>query len=304
MNSPGASRGHTQRYLQRLLGESGLAPRSSLGQCFLIDLNLLDLLVEAAELERSDFVLEVGAGTGSLTQRLAAGAGAVVSVEIDRGLYGLAQHSIEPHGNVRLLHEDILERKNALNPAVMEACDSAIRETSPSRLKVVANLPYVVATPVISLLLTGPRLWDRMVVTIQKELADRLMARPGTKDYGSFSVMAAAVGDVELLRELSGSVFWPRPRVASAFVRIRPRAERRDAIRNLPLFSQFTRAVMIHRRKVLRSAMSSACPRVPKPEIDAFLERLGFGRQTRAESLEAADFVRLANEIPQQWVGS
>src|SRR5262245_59998850 len=123
MNVAGSSRGHSQRYLQQILGAHGLSPRSSLGQCFLTDLNLLGILVDAAELGHGDFVLEVGAGTGSLTQRLAARAGSIVSVEIDRGLYRLAAAAVEHVANVRLIEADILARKNALNPLVLEAID-------------------------------------------------------------------------------------------------------------------------------------------------------------------------------------
>jgi 16S rRNA (adenine1518-N6/adenine1519-N6)-dimethyltransferase len=316
MNEHRHSRGHSQNYLRQLLSERGLAPRSSLGQCFLTDLNLLDILVAAADLSRDDLVLEIGTGTGSLTQRLAAAAGAVLSVEIDPGLFDLARETVGLLPNVRLMQADILERKNSLNPDVLAAIDeltSAVHDApltdqhSPlvrARLKLVANLPYVVATPVISLLLLDGRPWDRIVVTIQKELADRLLAAPGTKDYGHLSVLIQSLANVELLRELPPTAFWPRPKVASAFVRITPQAAKRAAVRHLQTFFRFTRGVMLHRRKVLRVAMHSMLSGVSKAAVDQFLLGLSIGPQTRAESLPAPEFVRLANNLPREWCES
>lgn len=301
MNSLRHARGHTQNYLRQLLTERGLAPRSSLGQCFLTDLNLLDILVDAADLTADDSVLEVGTGTGSLTLQLAARARSVLSVEIDNGLFQLASEGMRDSPNITVLHADILQKKNSLNPEVLAAVDRLAPPDSPVRRKLVANLPYVVATPVISLLLLDDRPWDRFLVTIQKELADRLLALPGTKDYGHMSVLAQSLADIELLRELPPTVFWPRPKVWSAFVRITPRPAKRAAIRHLPTFFQFTRGVMLHRRKILRVAMSSMLNGVTKTAVDEFLLGLSIDSKSRAESLPASEFVRLANNLPREW---
>jgi 16S rRNA (adenine1518-N6/adenine1519-N6)-dimethyltransferase len=301
MNSHRHARGHSQNYLRQILAERKLAPRSSLGQCFLTDLNLLDILVDAAAPTTDDFVLEVGAGTGSLTLRLAARAGAVLAVEIDDGLFELASETVREFPNVTVLHSDILQRKNALNPEVVAAVDRLAPQKPLGCRMLIANLPYVVATPVICLLLLDDRPWDRIVVTIQRELADRLLAEPGEKDYGHLSVLTQSLADVELLRELPPSVFWPQPKVASAFVRITPRPAKRTEIRHLPTFFRFTRGVMLHRRKMLRVSMSSMLRGVSKAEIDGFLVGLSIDPQRRAESLPAADFVRLANELPRPW---
>jgi 16S rRNA (adenine1518-N6/adenine1519-N6)-dimethyltransferase len=302
MTLAGASRGHTQRHIQQLLGSRGLVPRSSLGQCFLTDLNLLDILLDAADVGLDDLVLEVGTGTGSLTSRLASRARAVLSVELDRGLCGLASESLSEFGNVRLLQADILANKNSLNPEVLQAVDQFAAIGAAAKLKLVANLPYAVATPVISLILLDERPWERLVVTIQKELADRLMARPRTKDYGSLSIATQALGQVELLRELPPSAFWPRPAVWSAFVRIQPCPAKRAAIRDVRTFSKFVRGVMLHRRKVLRTAMSSLCSQVSKSEIDTFLTGQGIDLRTRAEALTPEEFVSLSNQLPSGWV--
>ena len=302
MNSIRMSRGHTQAYLRQLLTRHGLMPRTALGQCFLTDLNLLDILVDAADLSPTDFVLEIGAGTGSLTQRLAARAGTVLSVEIDRGLFELAQESTRSLTNLRILHTDILRRKNALHPDVLEAIEELAPPGTSLRRKVVANLPYAVATPVICLLLTGHIPWERIVVTIQKELADRLIARPSTKDYGSLSVIAQSLADIEILRELPPSAFWPRPKVWSAFIKLVPSSSRRATVGNLLQFCALTRAVLVHRRKVLRTALHAACANLPKDAIDNFLASLAIDPHTRAESLEPQEFVRLSNHLPTGWL--
>ena len=287
-------RGHTQGYLRRLLSEHRLRPRPSLGQCFLIDLNLLDILLEAAQLCGDELVLEVGSGTGSLTRRLTEQAGAVLSVEIDSGFYRLAQQNLRDCKNVVLLHADILKNKNALNPQVLASLGELACSYELPRRKLAANLPYCVATPVISLLLLEEHPWDRFVVTIQKELADRMIAAPGTKDYGGLSVVAQSLAKVELVRTLPRSVFWPRPKVSSAIVSIRPDAEKRAAIFCVGSFVRFVRGVMSHRRKNLRRALSAAMPGVAMSQIDQCLERLALDPQTRAEALGPEQFIELA----------
>src|SRR5262245_40915009 len=216
----------TLSYLSRLLAERGMRPKGKLGQNFLIDLNLIDLIVRTAELSRADAVLEVGSGTGGLTARLADEAGAVVSVEVDPAFHGLAAELLADKPNVELVHGDALKHKNELNPEVLAAWDRRAAAHGCTVRKLVANLPYVVATPVIAnLLLDRPP--ERMVVTVQWEIAERLTAGPGLKDYGALAVLAQSLADVEIVRRLGPSVFWPRPQVDSAIVRITPRDDKR-----------------------------------------------------------------------------
>lgn len=301
MNPPSPDRGQTQSYLRELLAERGLHPRASLGQCFLVDLNLLDLLVASGELNDRDFVLEIGAGTGSLTRRLAAAAGHVLAVEIDSHFHTLAQETVQDCANVTLLREDVLENKNTLNPAVIAAIERLAPAESPACRKLVANLPYNVATPLISLLLMSPIEWERFVVTVQKEVADRIVARPGTKDYGSLSVIAQAVAEVSVLRELPPSVFWPRPNVSSAIIRVDPSPARRAAAGDLKSLHHLVRGVMLHRRKNLRGALDGALSDASKSEIDRFLSEHGFDPLCRAEALSVNQFIRLASAWPAAW---
>jgi 16S rRNA (adenine1518-N6/adenine1519-N6)-dimethyltransferase len=232
------------------LAERGLRPKHSKGQCFLVDLNLLDVLLREAEVGPEDVVLEVGAGTGSLTRRLAERAAAVLSLELDRGFFELASEHVADCSNVTLICTDALKGKNRLNPVLVEQLQRLAPPQSPYRRKLVANLPYNIATPLLCLLLLRDEPWDRFVFTVQKEVADRLVAQPGTKQYGTVSVLVQAVADAELLRTLPPSVFWPQPKVHSAMVRIRPNPAKRAAIADL-FARHWLRAWKASRRRML-----------------------------------------------------
>lgn len=285
----------TQSYLRNLFAERGIKPKNKLGQNFLIDLNLLDLLLRAAELTPEDLVLEVGSGTGSLTLRLLEQAGALVSVELDPNFACLTDEVVtQGRDRVCLLHADVLKNKNELNPDVLQAMTDLARRTGTRWMKLVANLPYAVAVPVISNLLLTDLNVERMVVTVQWEIAERLMAVPGTKDYSALSVLMQSLSDVELVRRLPPAVFWPRPQVASAIVCIRPNAAKRAHVGDPHKFRRFLRDLYAHRRKNLRGALVSL-PGKPfsKGEVDAKLAELGIEGTSRAETLDVEQHLRL-----------
>jgi 16S rRNA (adenine1518-N6/adenine1519-N6)-dimethyltransferase len=284
----------TLSYLQKLFEEHDLRPKNKLGQNFLIDLNLIELIIRSAELTKEDLVLEVGTGTGSLTSRLAEAAGHVISVEIDPGFRALAAEILDGKPAVTLLLADILKNKNELNPDVLSLMRQRL-DNDLSQLKLVSNLPYVVATPVVSNLLLEALPVERMVVTVQWEIAARLTASPGSKDYGALSVLVQSLADVEIIRRLAPPVFWPRPKVDSAIVAVRPSASKRAHVGAVHRFRSFLRDLYVHRRKNLRGALSGwPSGRRDKSEVDSRLASLGIPGTIRAEELDIEQHLRLA----------
>jgi len=287
----------TLGYLRNLFEARGIHPKNKLGQNFLIDLNLLDVIVRAAELSREDIVVEVGSGTGGLTARLAEQAGSVLSVEIDRDFVELARNVIAGRPNVTLMEADILKNKNHLNPGVLAKLGELLQVSASPRLKLVANMPYAVATPVISNFLLSEFTFERMVVMVQLEIAERLLASPGTKDYGALAVLVQSLADAEPVRSrLSPAVFWPRPQVASSIIMIRPNPEKRAQVGDVMRLRHFLRDLYTHRRKNLRGALS-ALPAVhrDKSEVDRKLTELNLSGTVRAEDLDVAQHLRLCD---------
>ncbi|MDV6030848.1 MAG: ribosomal RNA small subunit methyltransferase A [Phycisphaera sp. RhM] len=289
----------TASYLSKRLAEAGLRPVSKYGQNFLIDLNLVDLIANSAELRKTDVVLEVGTGVGSLTSRLSDAAGAVLSIEIDMNLHQLASEELAGRPNVKLLQGDALRNKNSLRDDLKGlVVDAMQRIGHDARFLLVANLPYNVATPIISNLLHQTPPPDAMVVTIQKELAERIVATPGTKDYGALSIWIQSMCDAEIVRILGPKVFWPRPKVDSAVIRLDLDHQKRDAIADLDYFHQTVRALFFHRRKFLRSNVISAMKnRLDKSQVDEVLQSLGHGETARAEELSVEQIQQLVESL-------
>jgi 16S rRNA (adenine1518-N6/adenine1519-N6)-dimethyltransferase len=282
----------TLSFLKNLIAAYGLETKSKLGQNFLIDLNLIDLIGRTAELSSEDAVLEVGTGTGSLTARLAAEAGFVVTIEIDRAFQPVAEQVVGPKPNVRYLKGDCLAKKSELNPAMLKAWDEAAKKHL--RRKLVANLPYVIATPLISNLLVTDIPIERMVVMVQWEIAERLRAGPSTKDYNALSVLVQSLADVETVRKVLPANFHPRPKVDSAIVMIKPNAAKRREVGDAIKFRDFLRDLYVHRRKNLRGALAgSPRGRREKSDVDAKLKELGIDGNVRAEALDLAAHRRL-----------
>ncbi len=258
----------------------------------------MQVLLEAAAITPNDVVLEVGTGTGSLTALLAQKAAAVVTVEIDPQMFQLASEELHRVDNVVMLQVDALRTKNRLNPTVLEAVHAQLAAAPGRRFKMVANLPYNIATPILSNLLGEEQPPQTMTATIQKELAERIAARPGSKDYGALSIWIQAQCRVEILRILPPEVFWPRPKVSSAFLQITLDETLRRRILDRPFFHQFVRAMFCHRRKFLRSELSTVVKgRLGKPAVDAILSQLNLDGTARAESLDVETMLALCNAV-------
>jgi 16S rRNA (adenine1518-N6/adenine1519-N6)-dimethyltransferase len=288
----------TLSFLRRRLEEAGLRPATGLGQHFLIDLNLVEFLAASAEITPGDVVLEIGTGTGSLTALLAQRAAWVVSVEIDKRIHQLAREHLVGHSNVTLLLQDALESKHRIAANILEEVTARMAGFPGSRFLLVANLPYNIATLIITNFLLTPIVPHSMTVTIQKEVADRLVAEPSTKDYGALSVWVQSQCQVRVLRELPPNVFWPRPKVSSAIVRIVPSESLMQAIPDRPYFHWFTRRLFLHRRKLLRGTLMHIFPDLLSREqwMD-MLAGLGWPSDVRAEQLTWQDVLRLCESV-------
>ncbi|MBL8822821.1 MAG: ribosomal RNA small subunit methyltransferase A [Planctomycetia bacterium] len=294
----------TLSYLHQVFQTRGLEPKSKLGQCFLVDLNLMDLLVRSAELSSQDLALEIGCGTGSLTMKLAEAAGAVVGIEIDKGFFQLAHDLTRAWNNVDVLHGDVLKSKHILNPDWLQVVRDKAKLPGIQQIKLTANLPYVVATPVvINLLLLDDLPIERMVVMVQLEMAERLVAKPSTKDYNANSIFVQSLCDVEMVRKIGPKAFFPPPKVDSSIIRIWPRPEKRqqiiDSLGSVTRLHRFLHGLYLHRRKNLRGALYPLYrEQLDKPGLDQRIAGAGFDVQGRAEALTVEEHLRLCQALP------
>ncbi|MHC4706024.1 MAG: 16S rRNA (adenine(1518)-N(6)/adenine(1519)-N(6))-dimethyltransferase RsmA [Planctomycetota bacterium] len=242
----------TKHQIQQLLTSVGLSPNKRLGQHFLIDLNLMRLLVDSAHIKNTDIVLEVGCGTGSLTQALADKAGKVIAVERDKALAKIAETELAKAKNVQIIHADILETKHTISQTVTKAAQLCQRKLR-GHVLLVANLPYNIASPLILNLLSGPLIIDGMYITVQKEVAQRITAEPRQKHYGILSISLAATGDVKTIRMLKPTVFWPKPQISSAMVSFIRRRKKAARIQSPEIFNKVLHLFLQHRRKMLKN---------------------------------------------------
>ncbi len=293
---PAADR-QTLSFLLKRFKQAGIHPRTDLGQNFMIDLNLQRVLLETAQIGPDDVVLEVGTGTGGLTMLMAPLAAAVVSVEVDRNLHQLACEELFHVSNVTLLVHDALAGKSRIEPAILAEVEKHLAAAPGRRFKLVSNLPYHIATPLISNLLDLDRPPCTMTCTVQKEMADRLVAVPGTKDYGSLAIWVQSQCRTETVRILPPTVFWPRPKVSSAFVQITLDDALRGRIPDRAYFHAFVRAMFFHRRKFLRSELLAGQKQLDKGQVDDLLAKLGIDPTCRAETLSPDEMLRLCEGV-------
>ena len=246
----------TKRTIEQLLRQAGLRPRKRLGQHFLIDGNLMRRLVACAELAPDEAVLEVGPGTGGLTEQLLPLVAQLAAVEADRDLVALLTSRLGEAANFTLFAGDVLETKHALHPELRDWLASA----SGRPLKLVANLPYQIATPlVMNLLLDYPQV-TRFCFTVQREVGERVLAGPGSKAYGPLSIVAQALSAVQLVARVPGSAFWPVPQVESVMLRLDRGPTPFPSEAALRHFVRVVRETFEHRRKTLRAALKYVLP--------------------------------------------
>ena len=285
----------TKSQIRQLLESAGIQPNKHFGQHFLIDLNLMRLLVDSAEIKKDDIVLEAGCGTGSLTSMLIQKAGRVIAVELDHNLFRIAREQLSEFENLDLLNTDILQNKHTLSEQVTHFLSLA-RKNFAGRLLLIANLPYNAATPVMMNLITGDLRADEMCVTVQKEVADRMKASQGGSDYGVLSILMQATGDVEIIRILKPSVFWPRPQVDSAMVKFVRNESKVKLISDIGQLAKVVHLFLNHRRKTLH-----ACGRLEEATVlgidnwDEIFKKCSVNSQLRPDQVSPEQFVSIAS---------
>ena len=253
-------------------------------------------LIAAAEIQANDVVLEVGCGTGSFSEGIAEVAGHLVGVEYDHVLADIVERRIGGEDNVTIINADALENKNTLCLEAVAAVKEAQARLG-GRVLLVANLPYNVAASIMANLIIGDQLAaDVMYVTVQKEVAERMVAEVGDKRYGILSVRLAAAGNAEIIRMLSASVFWPAPKVESAMVQFKRDEAKAARIKDMQIFRDLLGLFMGHRRKMLKACTKLAEGKlVQVKDWPAVFEKCGVDGKLRAETLSADDYIELAN---------
>jgi 16S rRNA (adenine1518-N6/adenine1519-N6)-dimethyltransferase len=281
----------TPNRTKEILQKYGFSFKKSLGQNFLIDPNILRKITDAANLTQESGAIEIGPGIGALTEQLARACKKVVAFEIDQRLLPILNETLAPYSNVDIIHSDVL--KANVKEIIHE------RMAGIEDIMVVANLPYYVTTPIIMKLLTDSLPIRGLVVMLQKEVADRMTARPGTKDYGSLSIAVQYYTDVEIVMNVPKTVFVPQPNVDSAVIRLTRRSTPRAVVKDESFFFQVTKASFAQRRKTIFNNLSSQLPsgKEKKEAILAALEQANIDPKRRGETLTIEEFARLSDQL-------
>ena len=257
------------------------------GQNFLIDTGILEEIIEAAQITKDDFVLEIGPGIGTMTQYLCEAARAVVAVEIDTNLIPILKDTLAEYNNVDVLNEDILK---------VNISKLAEEKNNGKPIKVVANLPYYITTPIIMGLFESHVPIDSITIMVQKEVADRMQVGPGTKDYGALSLAVQYYAKPEIVANVPPNCFMPRPKVGSAVIRLTRHEQCPVEVEDEKFMFRVIRASFNQRRKTLANGLNNAPDiQVSKEDIAKALEELGVGASIRGETLTLEQFARLSN---------
>ena len=260
--------------------------RKSFGQNFLIDSNVVKKITDAADIKDDDVVLEIGPGIGTLTQHLAYAAGKVIAVEIDNRLIPVLEETLAPYDNIELINEDILK---------LDLDELLTTHKGSGRIKVIANLPYYVTTPVVTELLERSTLIESLTVMVQKEVAQRMDASAGTKDYGALTLAVRYYSEPHKITDVSPNCFMPRPDVTSAVIQLNIKKER-ITVADEKLMFKIIKASFGQRRKTLLNSLKNSDIAISKEQWESILERAGISAGVRGETLSLEDFARLADE--------
>ena len=270
-----------------VLNKYGFTFQKKFGQNFLIDPHVLDKIIRAAEITEDDFVLEIGPGMGTMTQYLAYAAREVYAVEIDKSLIPILEDTLSDYDNVTVINEDILK---------VDIAKLAEEKNGGRPIKVVANLPYYITTPIIMGLFENHVPIKSITVMVQKEVADRMQVGPGTKDYGALSLAVQYYAKPYIVANVPPNCFMPRPKVGSAVIRLERYENPPVTVEDEKLMFRLIRASFNQRRKTLANGLKNS-PELDytKEEIEAAIEALGRGASIRGEALTLEEFAKLAD---------
>ncbi|MDY6065703.1 MAG: 16S rRNA (adenine(1518)-N(6)/adenine(1519)-N(6))-dimethyltransferase RsmA [Finegoldia sp.] len=274
---------HQPSTIKEILNRFGFKFSKGLGQNFLIDDNILNSIIEGSEVDKDDYVLEVGPGFGTLTERLVDRAAKVYSVEIDQRLIEVLAYTVGSRDNFELINSDIL--KVDLNEL----------ERKGQKFKVIANLPYYITTPIIEHLFNYRDIIDTITVMVQKEVTDRMVAEPSSKNYSALSLFVKNNADAKIICKVSKNVFMPAPKVDSAVVRMD--LKDLDESVDQDLLTRLIRAGFSKRRKTILNSLTSSNINISKDRLREILGELGLKENLRAENLSLDDYKELARAI-------
>lgn len=275
-----------------VLQKYGFSFQKKFGQNFLIDTHVLDKIIASANITKDDMVLEIGPGIGTMTQYLACAARKVVAVEIDKALIPILADTLSAYDNVTVINEDVLK---------VDIAKLAEEYNDGKPIKVVANLPYYITTPIIMGLYESHVPIESITVMVQKEVADRMQVGPGTKDYGALSLAVQYYAEPYIVANVPPNCFMPRPNVGSAVIRLTSHQKPPVQVDNEKLMFQIIRASFNQRRKTLANGLNNAPEiKLPKEVIISAIENLGKGASVRGEALTLQEFATLSNLINKQ----
>ena len=280
------------KYTIEVLQKYGFVFQKRFGQNFLIDTHVLDRIISASEITKDDFVLEIGPGIGTMTQYLCERAREVVAVEIDKNLIPILSDTLKNYSNVTVINEDILK---------LDICKLAEEKNQGKPIKIVANLPYYITTPIIMGLFESHVPIDSITIMVQKEVAERMQEKPGSKEYGALSLAVQYYAKPEIVANVPPNCFMPRPNVGSAVIRLTRHEKPPVEVEDEKLMFRIIRASFNQRRKTLANGLNNS-PEIhlPKEVIQESIVSLGVPENIRGEALSLEQFAELSNEIGQR----